>query len=169
MRPPTQLDEALEIESFLHTPPPFRSIEFELRTGTPVPIQVLGPGAALLVIRRPGSPSGGSQSGAGDRLQSSFEPRRKCIVTQLAARHVRHGVGDIQILHRQPIAASDSQQLHEIEGRALVPVHEAVIGNDAVDQSGRLLVNALVVTVVGARDRRLDRRTVENSGGAACQ
>ena len=127
------------------------------------------PGVALLVIGRLRSRRAGSRFGAGDRLQSVFEPRRKCVVSQLAPGHVRHGVGDDQILDRQPIAASDRQQFHEVQSRALVPVDEAVIGNDAVDQSGRLLVDARVVAVVGAGDRRLDRRTVENPGCAACQ
>ena len=127
------------------------------------------PGVALLAIGRLRSRRGGSRFGAGDRLQSFFEPRRKCIVSQLAPGHVRHGIGDVQILDRQPIAASDCQQFHEVESRTLVPIHEAVIGNDAVDQSGRFLVNARVVAVVGAGDCRLDRRTVENPGCAACQ
>lgn len=127
------------------------------------------PGVALLVIGRLGFQSGGSRFGAGDRLQSFFKPRRKSVVTQFAPCHGCHGVGDDQILDRQPKATSHRQQFREVESSALVPVHKAVIGHDAVYQGGRLLVDADVVTVLGRGDRRLDRRTVQNAWGTASQ
>ncbi len=53
--------------------------------------------------------------------------------------------------------------------RPLVTVHEAVIGNDAVDQSRHFLMYARVVAVIGPCDRGLDDRTVEDSSKAAKQ
>ncbi len=105
--------------------------------------------------------------GAGDRLQSSFEPRRKFFVIQISPGHSGHDVCQDEILLRQSIPASDRQQFHQVNSRALVAVHEPVIGNDAVDQSRRFLVDARMVSVIGTGDRRFDGRTVEDSRGAA--
>lgn len=76
------------------------------------------------------------------RLQSRLEPRGESFVSQLSAGHSRHDVRDNQILHGQPVPASDSQQFHEVESRALVPIDKPVIGDDGVDESGRLVVDA---------------------------
>ena len=70
--------------------------------------------------------------GAGARLQSCLEPRGEFVVSQLATGDGRHDVRDNQILRGQPVPASDCQQFHEVESRALVPVHKAVIGDDVV-------------------------------------
>lgn len=90
--------------------------------------------------------------GPGERLQSCLEPSGKFVVSQLATGDGRHDVRDNQILHGQPVSASDRQQFHEVESRALVPVHKAVIGDDAVDEGGRLLVNTRVVAMIGPGD-----------------
>ena len=118
------------------------------------------PSVALWAICRLGS---GTRSGVGDRLQSCLEPRRKFFVSDFSTGHSRHDVCQHQIVHRQPIPASDNQQFHQVDGRPLVAVHKAVIGDDGVDQSGRLLVDTRVVAVVGPDDRGLDGRAVEDS------
>lgn len=103
------------------------------------------------------------------RLQSCLEPWGKFFVCELSTGNSRHGVSQRQILHYQPIPAPDNQQLHQVDGRALVAVHEAVIGNDAVDQSRRLLVESGMVAVVGPGERGLDGWLVEDSRGSARQ
>ena len=95
-----------------------------------------------------------------------FEPRRKFLVAQLSTGDGRHDVCDDQILDRQPIPAPDCQQFYKVDRRALVPVHKAVIGNDAVDKGTRLLVDPAVVAVIGPVDCGLDGRTVEDSRGS---
>ena len=81
---------------------------------------------------------------------------RQVLRILLPACNGRDGVGQNQTLHHQSIPASDYQQLHQVESRALVAVHEAVIGNNAVHQSRRLLVEALMVAVIGPDERGLD-------------
>lgn len=103
------------------------------------------------------------------RLQSCLEPFGKLVVNELSTGDGRHGVSQQQILHYQPIPTSDDQQFHQVDGRPLVAVHEAVIGNDAVDQSRRFLVESRMVAVIGPCERRLDGRRVEDSWGAARQ
>lgn len=104
---------------------------------------------------------------AGDRLQSSFEPRRKFSVIQVSPGHGGHDVGQDEILHGQPIPASDHQQFDQVDSRSLVAVHEAVIADYAVDQSRRLLVDVWMVAVIGTGDCRFDGRPAEDARGAA--
>ena len=105
----------------------------------------------------------------GYRLQPSFEPCGKFFVSQLSTGNSCHGVSQKQILYRQLIPASDCQQLHQVDSRALVAVHEAVIGNDAVDQSRRLLMEAPMIAVIGSGERGLNGRPVKDSWGAASE
>lgn len=85
----------------------------------------------------------------GDRFHAFFELHGEFLVSRLSTGHNRHGVCQDQILHSQPIPASYGQQFHEADGRPLVAVHKAVIGDDGVDEGGRLLVDGWVVAVIG--------------------
>ena len=91
-----------------------------------------------------------------DGLQSFFEPHGKLVVSDISTGHSRHDICQRQIVDHQSVSASDCEQFHQIDSRALVAVHKAMIRHDAVNQCGRFLVDARVVAVIRPGYRRLD-------------
>ena len=95
--------------------------------------------------------------------QAPPEPVRKIVRAQFTPRNVDQHLDDDLVALLQRVSASSGQQLDKIERRALVAVRESVIGDHAVDQCRRLLVNQAVVPVIGTSQRRLYRGRVEDS------
>lgn len=96
-----------------------------------------------------------------------LKPLHEVVVAHLSASHTRYDFHYNLVALDEVISASLRQQLGQVEGRPLVPVHKTVVGDDPVKQRCRLLVDSSMVTVVGPGNCRLYRIRVENSRGAA--
>lgn len=55
------------------------------------------------------------------------------------------------------------EQFHQIERRSLVGVDKSMIADDAMQDGGSFLVNPPVISVIRARDGRLDALRAENT------
>ena len=95
------------------------------------------------------------------------EPVGQLLVPRLSTGDADHYLHDRHVVLDELVAASFDQQFDKIQRRTLVPVHEAVAGDDPVKQSGSLLMDESMVAVIRARDSRPDRILAENARTAA--
>ena len=99
--------------------------------------------------------------------QATSEPRRKIVVSEVATRDGDQHLDDRVVILLQRVPAPLNQQLHEVKGRALVPVREPLIRNHGMDQRRPLVVDEAVVAVVRTRQGRLDHVRVQDPRRAA--
>ena len=67
-----------------------------------------------------------------DPHQALFEPVCKFIITSLSLSNARYEISHDHCVFCKLIAASCHQQYNEIQGCTLVPIREAMIGDNAM-------------------------------------
>lgn len=88
--------------------------------------------------------------------QAFLEPLHKFFAAYFASGYTRNDVCQYQIVFYQAVVAPHRHQFDQIHSRTFVAVYEAVVGYDAVNEGGGLLMNASMIAVIGPRNRRLD-------------
>jgi len=98
--------------------------------------------------------------------QAPAKPIYQFLIADPAGRGIGDGVRNRFVDLDEFVAASPDHQLHKIQRRSLVSVRKSVIGDNSVNQCGRLLVDRPVVSVVRASESRPDRMLVDDPWSA---
>lgn len=85
--------------------------------------------------------------------QAFLEPLHKFFVTHFASGHTRNDICQYQVVLDQAVVTPHRQQFDQVHGRTFVAVYETVVGNDAVNESGGLLMNASMIDVIRPGNR----------------
>ncbi|MDE0342377.1 MAG: hypothetical protein OXK82_04265 [Deltaproteobacteria bacterium] len=85
--------------------------------------------------------------------QAFLEPLHKFFVAHFASGHTRNDIRQYQIVFYQAVVTPHSQQFDQVHGRTFVAVYETVVGHDAVNEGGGLLMNASMIAVIRPRNR----------------